>query len=1209
MIRLANSAFAKGNFSKSIKLYRKLLSENVFSSPALEDSIRYLINVCEERLGGECLEHKEGSEDVKSLELQSYLFSDSSTFDDLNENLTPLISPFSESGGLFLGSSCLEVEGALKKNIFEELIVSPFDMPGGASINSSLFLFSKYDEIVFLLGKFTRAFAAAAERVLAHFPCFEATIVEESGEHKIRVTISRKEFLEYGALLPLGAACNSELFLLFLEWYLRGSCRDFDSEANDFPFLEIVLELVAASDCDESRKEFYRLLLSDSYTGRPLITSEQSICHGMTGVLEPENLYELGLFPAEAFSSYSSPNPNGIQFISSEFLSAAGLSLAELGRRDREVSFCSFNALEDIGHKFGYLLETIPVNLRVEMPAKDGLKKGFPPIPLCSLYFSKQQANINDSAIDNYSTDASISVLMSCYNAKKSLWYSIFSLANQSHHPDEILICDDHSSDESLAEIEQLVLLYPGLNIRILSNLENYGTYISRNKMVLESHCDFIAINDSDDFSSRNRFKLQLLDIKRTGASLVLPHHYRFSTAGFPLAMEKRSGGLPAYTYLRPGVMSILYRRDLHNELGYYAAERKGADSDWIDRVATIEGAIVRSRPSAMFTIVEFDQECRNNLTGDIFTFGDTVLTYSFNESEERKRIRERMSLSQSANTNAALRPHFLQTPPRRVVGNMATIPARVDGLKVVLESILPQVDTLFLFLNNFQKDFDFDSAVPLNRDLRAKLSVRTSLEVGDRRDHIKFYEACSYGSDTYYACFDDDLIYPPNYIDRLYFRSQSYSDRAILCVHGYEIWNDLVNFTDDPARRSRYFHFSERLSNDALVDIPGTGTLFAPAELITTDFSDAPYGFIDLKFADYALDNAIPVVSIAREKDWIKELRYQDSLYVEAKSGLNPAQEFALYLSRKFEGKARRRFDIGKKGKGYISHLYSGLSISFGGFDGRDDLNQAIVISGYNCPKEAKRNIQSIFEALKTVENDNFELVFVIDGACQRTFSVVTEECKKLLSRWRYQIKLNAERYGPALSRLEGLRVLNRTPGDKFVIFLDLDDVATTSMARYFQLMAANSAKDTFYCGGWYFSNTIKAPWPSPNIEREAIYPQSIFSMPFSLGHARACWIHENLQLRSHEFYVGPDPIHYCSDVSFFSVLYKRLGLTRIERSFSKIYGYNYMLLQGTQTEFKNRKPPMAWYLLARHWLSSNSDSPPKASNEYISKSELNTI
>ncbi|SDZ78700.1 Glycosyl transferase family 2 [Microbulbifer marinus] len=1192
MIKLANSAFAKGDYQKSVKLYRKLLSDQVVLNPVFENSIQYLIDVCEERLKGQVIGFQAHPEDIKALEMQSFIFQDSFAVDTVSESREAFPPSIYDQGCLFLGSSDFEVGDALKRKIFDELIVSPFEKAGGSSINTSLFLFSKYDEIVFVLGQFTPNFITAVGKFLAYLPHFDATITEENGAYKIRVAMSRNEFLELGALLPLSAVNNSELLLLFIEWHMRGNSADHIGSPNHCPFSKILLEVLSATDLDESRKEFYRLLLSDSYLGRSLITTEQSICYGMVGVLDPENLYELGLISTGEISAENSSSGlhDTIQFISDEFLAASGLQLSELKRRDRKSKFFSINDLEKVGASSGYLLETIPVNLRTQKTAKNGLKVGIPPIPITSLCFSKESSFENDATSAGSSLGMSISVLMSSYNSKRSLWYSIFSLANQSHRPDEILVCDDNSSDDSLVEIEQLAQLYPGLNIRILSNLKNYGTYVSRNKMILETNCDLIAINDSDDFSSRNRFKLQLGDIARTGASLVLPQHYRFSSAGFPLGMEQRDSTQRRYKYRRPGVMSILYRRELHNMLGYYASERKGADSDWIERVSTLDGAIESSRSNTMFTIIEFDPERRHNLTGDIFSFGDSVLSYTFNETEERKRIKERMTARRLMNSDVGLRPHFLPTPTRRVIGNMATIPSRISGLKEVLESILPQVDELFLFLNNFEKDFDFESAVPLCHELRSKLLVRTCSEIGDRRDHIKFYEVCSYGSDTYYACFDDDLIYPSNYVDRLYFRSQCYSDSAILCVHGYEMWDNLVNFTEDSARRSRYFHFSESLSSDALVDIPGTGTLFTPAELIDTDFPDPPFGFIDLKVADYALEKDIPVVSVARDRNWIKELRYAESLYSEAKSGSNPAQAFAVYLSKKYEGVNRRSFKRNEVGGSPLSQLYSGLSISFSGSNVNHNPRQAFVISGYNCPTEAKRNVQSIFETLKTVENDNFELVFVIDGACQKTFNVVTEECKKLLSRWRYQIKLNAERYGPAISRYEGLRVLNRVPGDKFVIFLDLDDVVTTSMGRYFQLMAESNSKDTFYCGGWYFSNTTKAPWPSPNIEREAIDAESVFSMPFNLGHARACWVHDNLQLQSHEFQVGPVPVQYCSDVSFFSVLYKRLKLQRVERSFSKLYGYNYMLQQGTQKEFSSRKPPMAWYLLAKHWLSMNN-------------------
>ncbi len=196
--------------------------------------------------------------------------------------------------------------------------------------------------------------------------------------------------------------------------------------------------------------------------------------------------------------------------------------------------------------------------------------------------------------------------------------------------------------------------------------------------------------------------------------------------------------------------------------------------------------------------------------------------------------------------------PQSVALRTRTVIGSMATIPDRKHCLHTVLSSILPQIDRLHLYLNNYDDNFDLFQEYPALKTFRDKIHCTRSQKIGDRREHARFNDVLNYGKEYYFACIDDDIIYPPDYIKRLSEKSKAYQDKIALCVHGYSLWNNLQDFTSDRCRKSRYFHFEDELDMDALADIPGTGTLFCPAEFLNNDFHDPPFGFNDLIIGNF---------------------------------------------------------------------------------------------------------------------------------------------------------------------------------------------------------------------------------------------------------------------------------------------------------------------------------------------------------------------
>ena len=101
-----------------------------------------------------------------------------------------------------------------------------------------------------------------------------------------------------------------------------------------------------------------------------------------------------------------------------------------------------------------------------------------------------------------------VSVIIASYNSEKTIESCIQSLLNQTYKDIEIIICDDNSSDNSLAIINRIKEKNP--NIVVLHNSTNLKAAASRNRCIEISKGEFLAIQDADDSSFPNRIEIQV---------------------------------------------------------------------------------------------------------------------------------------------------------------------------------------------------------------------------------------------------------------------------------------------------------------------------------------------------------------------------------------------------------------------------------------------------------------------------------------------------------------------------------------------------------------------------------------------------------------------------------------------------------------------------------------------------------------------------
>jgi len=197
----------------------------------------------------------------------------------------------------------------------------------------------------------------------------------------------------------------------------------------------------------------------------------------------------------------------------------------------------------------------------------------------------------------------------------------------------------------------------------------------------------------------------------------------------------------------------------------------------------------------------------------------------------------------------------------KKISASVASIPSRQNLLARCIDSILPQVDILYVYLNNYENIPNF-----LNSK---KIKVLHSKFYGDKADIGKFYPLV--GAKGYLFTIDDDLLYPNNYIESMINNIEKYCRTVFICVHG----NILPNYKiKSYYKEKKGLHYAKELSEDTIIDIPGTGTLAFHSQLYEINELDFQLPFMtDISLYKILLSKNIPAVAIARNRFWIQSL------------------------------------------------------------------------------------------------------------------------------------------------------------------------------------------------------------------------------------------------------------------------------------------------------------------------------------------------
>lgn len=170
-----------------------------------------------------------------------------------------------------------------------------------------------------------------------------------------------------------------------------------------------------------------------------------------------------------------------------------------------------------------------------------------------------------------------VSIIVPMYNVVKYISYCIKSLVNQTYSNIEIILVDDCSKDDTIKVVKLYIKKYSNL-IKLIRNKINIGTYKSINKGINFSTGKYITIIGADDCFEKDKIEKQVIELNNNNivACFCLYQRIHFMSG------EKTPGHL--------GESTIMFKKKIIKEIGYYDPVRVGGDTEYKERIKAYYG-------------------------------------------------------------------------------------------------------------------------------------------------------------------------------------------------------------------------------------------------------------------------------------------------------------------------------------------------------------------------------------------------------------------------------------------------------------------------------------------------------------------------------------------------------------------------------------------------------------------------------------------
>lgn len=205
-----------------------------------------------------------------------------------------------------------------------------------------------------------------------------------------------------------------------------------------------------------------------------------------------------------------------------------------------------------------------------------------------------------------------------------------------------------------------------------------------------------------------------------------------------------------------------------------------------------------------------------------------------------------------------------------KITVNMATFPPRKEGLKKRLLELAPQCDIIRVYLNNYS---EWPADVPLYENVEYVLGDGKDYPNMGSQGKLMFIDP---GREEYYLTVDDDIFYPPDYVEKIVEGCESFNNKFIVGYHGcifrVKAGGGMpVRFWD--RRLRQLFMYSHGLYRTQPVHMIGNATMCCvPSEIgLNRNVIQGPLNSgDDADIAVWAQNHRTPMFILKRDGRWL---------------------------------------------------------------------------------------------------------------------------------------------------------------------------------------------------------------------------------------------------------------------------------------------------------------------------------------------------
>ena len=210
-----------------------------------------------------------------------------------------------------------------------------------------------------------------------------------------------------------------------------------------------------------------------------------------------------------------------------------------------------------------------------------------------------------------------VSIIMPSYNTARYIADSIRSVIAQTYQSWELIIVDDHSSDDTDEAV--MPFLSDG-RIRYLKNETNSGAAVSRNRALREAKGKWIAFLDSDDLWLPTKLEEQIAFMRGEGAAFSYTAYTEIDPEGADLNVlvrgPKRITKAGMFRYCWPGCLTVMYDRDVIGAIQIADIRKNNDYAMWLKAIKKAD-CFLLDEPLAVY---------RRGRSGSVSTHGVTKL-------------------------------------------------------------------------------------------------------------------------------------------------------------------------------------------------------------------------------------------------------------------------------------------------------------------------------------------------------------------------------------------------------------------------------------------------------------------------------------------------------------------------------------------------------------------------------------------------------